>query len=280
MKGIYLSLNQGFTFFREKFGTKKGREEIKKAASFIKAKCNNIHSWLKLEEVDLKAKGSLGKGYIPGHIAGKYYDINNLPTDNELIEDLKGLMCVYEEVIGIIGNRTIEQFYEFIIANENDVVLNDNDLIENIEEIINEVGEVQLEYSGIPKEKKEPIKDNGGAERYPRDLQTAVKALNMVGNICENDEYHISFIRKTNGKNYTEPHHLIPISAYKDFQYSLDIEENICSLCSTCYNCLRYGIDIEREVILKKLYEERKEILAKVGLEISFEQLKKYYNIK
>lgn len=281
MKGVYLSLNQGFTFFREKFGTKKGREEIRKVASFLQSSCNTIPKELKLDVIDLKATGVLGKGYVPGHIAGKYYDINDLPTSNKLADDLRNLMSVYEEISGIIGNRTIDQFYDFIIANQNGALINDDELSEKVEEIIKKGNEqIQPEYNGSPKDKKEPVKDRQGAEKYPRDPQVAAKALAIAGYVCENDKQHITFTRKSNRKNYTEPHHLIPISVYKDFKYSLDIEENICSLCSTCHNCLHYGIDTEREIILKKLYEERKEMLIKVGLEISFEQLKNYYNIK
>lgn len=281
MKGIYLSLNQGFTFFREKFGTKKGREEIRKVASFLQRSCNTIPEELKLETIDLKAVGTLGKGYMPGHIAGRYYDVNNLPTDNELIDDLRNLMSVYEEIVGIIGKRTVEQFYNFIIANQNGIVVNDEKLIERVGEIIEKVEEQdEIKYNFNPKDKKDPIKDRKGAEKYPRDPQVAANALGIAGYVCENDKQHITFTRKSNRKNYTEPHHLIPISVHKDFKYSLDIEENVCSLCSTCHNCLHYGIDTEREIILKKLYEERKEMLIKVGLEISFEQLKNYYNIK
>ncbi len=34
---------------------------------------------------------------------------------------------------------------------------------------------------------------------------------------------------------------MIPISKYKDYNYSLDVMENIVSLCSHCHNLLHYG---------------------------------------
>ena len=59
----------------------------------------------------------------------------------------------------------------------------------------------------------------------------------------------------------------------------MDVEENICSLCSVCHDCVHYGTDEEKKKILKKLYNMRKELLEKVGLKISFDELKNYYFI-
>jgi len=64
--------------------------------------------------------------------------------------------------------------------------------------------------------------------------------------------------------------------AYSDlFDVSLDVEENIVSLCSNCHNNLHYGRDYE--VILNKLYDERIDHLIKVGLHIKFEDLLEMY---
>ena len=74
---------------------------------------------------------------------------------------------------------------------------------------------------------------------------------------------------------YTEPHHLIPMKAQKDFEVSLDVENNIVSLCSHCHNLIHYGKDVE--TVLHKLYEEREALLCEAGIVISFEELLKYY---
>ena len=73
-----------------------------------------------------------------------------------------------------------------------------------------------------------------------RDVKIAADALKRAGYVCEVDPSDRIFIRK-NGKGYTEPHHLIPISKYKDYNYSLDVMENIVSLCSHCHNLLHMG---------------------------------------
>lgn len=94
---------------------------------------------------------------------------------------------------------------------------------------------VEFEY-----EKQMPIWRNGH-KTYPRDRQTAIRALAHAKYCCEIDEEHPTFIRKNSDKNYTEPHHLIPMPCSDQFDVSLDIEENIVSLCSNYHNEIHYG---------------------------------------
>ena len=115
-----------------------------------------------------------------------------------------------------------------------------------------------------------------GAPTPKRDNSIAAKALSYAGFKCEYNRADRTFKRK-NGKPYTEPHHLIPLSRYMNYDLSLDVTENIVSLCSHCHNLLHYGAIEEKEPVLRKLYEDRKDMLAAYGLEISYEELKEYY---
>lgn len=115
-----------------------------------------------------------------------------------------------------------------------------------------------------------------GREIPKRNTKIAIEALKGAGFKCEVDPNHQTFLRK-NGTPYTEPHHLIPISKYKDFPYSLDVQSNIVSLCSNCHNLLHYGRMEEKQVILLKLHNNRKKELAKQGIELDLNSLKKYY---
>ena len=109
-----------------------------------------------------------------------------------------------------------------------------------------------------------------------RDPQRAADALRRASYLCEYDSTDRTFLRK-NGRPYTEPHHLIPISKYRDFEYSVDVMENIVSLCSHCHNLLHYGRFEDKKPILEKLYNDRKEALSSCGLEITLEELEEYY---
>ena len=132
----------------------------------------------------------------------------------------------------------------------------------------------QYQYQGKAKEKAEPIEVSGHIT-FPRDKQTAINALSHAGYHCEIDPQHPTFLRRNSSKPYTEPHHLVPMAFSDDFQVSLDVEENIVSLCSNCHNHIHYGQGAEE--LLKKLYSERQEALKSVGIDISIEQLLLYY---
>jgi len=178
------------------------------------------------------------------------------------------------------GNRmysvALKHYKNFVVSTQAISVLDDYELIEIINDspLISE----DNKYSGVRKIKPALIETLGVDQKHPRDVKTSKNALCIAKYQCENDVSHLSFKRKTPPHfTYTEPHHLIPLGAHKDFEFSLDIEENICSLCSTCHNCLHYGKDDERDKILERLYEERKIHLTNVGLEITLDNLKKYY---
>ena len=64
--------------------------------------------------------------------------------------------------------------------------------------------------------------------------------------------------------------------AYSDeFDVSLDVEENIVSLCSNCHNQIHYGVDADK--LIKKLYADRKDLLSTVGIDISVSRLLEMY---
>lgn len=129
-------------------------------------------------------------------------------------------------------------------------------------------------YKGVPQAK---ISLSQKTEIIERNRRVAINALQIADFKCEFDGKHTTFIRKIQNIPYTEAHHLIPL-AYSDlFQYSLDIEENIVSLCSNCHNHIHYGKDAE--CIIKKLFAERKELLRKAGIVLSEEELLLMYGI-
>lgn len=106
---------------------------------------------------------------------------------------------------------------------------------------------------------------------YPRDPQVVFNALHHAECKCELECNTELFLRKNSKLNYTEGHHLIPLCYQNDFEYSLDVEANVVSLCPNCHRRLHYGDDVSE--LLRELYESRKDRLKKCGIEISFAQL-------
>ncbi|MGL4971692.1 MAG: HNH endonuclease [Culicoidibacterales bacterium] len=133
----------------------------------------------------------------------------------------------------------------------------------NLDQALAHLKESKITFSGVKKLALAPFINEQQQKSYQRDASIAAKSIAIANYQCEIDNNHPSFIRRTNNENYTEAHHLIPMNAQGDFKYSLDIEENIVSLCSNCHNCLHYN--------------QRKVLLEQVGLQIEFNDLKKYY---
>lgn len=126
-----------------------------------------------------------------------------------------------------------------------------------------------------PKKPNDPILTSIGKKVYPRNKNISLAALKRAAYKCEIDECHETFKRR-NGIDYTEPHHLVPMSKQEEFKgYSLDVIENIVSLCSTCHNRIHYGHDAD--VLIEKLYNARKERLQNAGINIELDKLKKMY---
>lgn len=149
--------------------------------------------------------------------------------------------------------------------------------MELINELVDDVSEDTVPMWEEKKEAQAMTKSTKTGRDIPkRDPKRAADALAHARYQCEYNSNDRTFLRK-NGNPYTEPHHLIPISKYRDFEYSVDVMENIVSLCSHCHNLIHYGRFEDKESILEKLYEERKEALHYCGLDLSLDQLKSYY---
>ena len=117
-----------------------------------------------------------------------------------------------------------------------------------------------------------------------RNRQKAQRALALANYKCEVDEHHNTFLRKTNSLPYTEPHHLIPLQFDDLFEYSLDVQANIVSLCSNCHNQLHYGADIEH--IIRTLWDKKKDEIEQAGIgvlkngvKLTIEVLLSFYGI-
>ena len=137
----------------------------------------------------------------------------------------------------------------------------DNELISDIASV--KINVKDEEYIAQPEEKK-PAKKVGDKIIPNRNRETAKKALCRAEFLCEFDTTHKLFKKKTDGLNYTEPHHLIPLKYDELFEKSLDVQANIVSLCSHCHNLVHYGMDAE--IIVRKLWDLRKEELDNAGL--------------
>lgn len=54
-----------------------------------------------------------------------FLDVSNFPSSEDIISDLQALLATYKEIEGLIGNRSIEQFNDFILLQEDGQFLED-----------------------------------------------------------------------------------------------------------------------------------------------------------
>lgn len=130
------------------------------------------------------------------------------------------------------------------------------------------------EYSIIylKKEKGEFI-INEGIKQWKRDRSVVDRVIQFSDSKCEYDNRHEYFISNKSEKNYVEGHHFIPMKYQDNFNYSLDVEANVVSLCVVCHKILHLGKLEDKVKILSKIYDLRKELLKLSGIEISLDNL-------
>ena len=130
------------------------------------------------------------------------------------------------------------------------------------------------EYSRVfEKKAKGEFTINEGIKKWKRDKSVVDRTIAFSDNKCEYNDQHEYFISNKSGKNYVEGHHLIQMKYQDDFEYSLDVDANVVSLCVICHKILHFGKIEDKVKIINKLYELRKNELALSGLEISLEEL-------
>jgi predicted HNH restriction endonuclease len=155
--------------------------------------------------------------------------------------------------------------------------LDENRLVRDIGKTIFDNSKTSFEYNETPYDKEKPILIDGHLA-YKRDNLVAKNAIIHAKYLCETDSLHNTFVRLDSRQGYFETQHLVPMKYSDKFNVSLDVEENILCLCSNCKKQLQYGLGIN--VMLKQFYEQRKEYLEKVGINVTYEELLDMYDVK
>jgi len=239
MKGIYLSLNQGWTQYEIKFGISNGREEIKKSADIFRSILRSNLYDFSFEPINLNTNNILGIGYELGHIYGVFYPTDNIPDDGILIDDLRNLIGVYREVKGIVGKNVFDLKLVYDLDENDEEVeptpkekleINKKFVdLETEEDINNALAKLELELQN-----KDPKTRRRMATAIARNKKVSdliKKKAKYICSICG----RIGFVKK-NGGLYAEAHHK------EELAISLkDIPSNVICVCPTCHRVIHYG---------------------------------------
>lgn len=260
MQGFYLSLNQGWTQYKDTYGTKLGRKEILKNSIKAREILRSAPDY-ETSVLDLAATGGLGKGYEVGNIYSKFYSINDLPTDKELLDDIISLIGVHRELKAIVGPNILNIWS---LSSE-----------EDFQKEAQKSPKASLPTGPI--KKPEPKNKSSSSSKWGRDPSIGSVALEAANYCCEYDANHETFISKASEKKFVEVHHLVPMENQNDFDVSLDVPENIVALCPTCHRKIHLASEREKRPLLEKFLKERKDKLAEREIYIDAKQLNEIY---
>lgn len=259
MSGVYLSLNQGWTQYERQFGLKNGRDEIIKNANYAKSLLKSDQGF-SYNAIDLKATKALGKGYELGNICSLYYSADAIPSEVEIINDLRNLIGVYRELKGFVGSEILE------IQGTLDE--------DTFQEELQKGKRKELPEGAIQRKSK---RESSSFSNWARDANISFTALYSANFKCENDNSHETFVSDKTGHQFVEAHHLIPMEFQSEFDVSIDVPENIISLCPNCHRAFHNSSKEFKEILVDKFYKSRINLLRQRSIEIEKEKLLEYY---
>lgn len=269
MKGVYLSLNQGWTQYENLSETPK--EEIQQVSAHFRGLIDTSSYKDKTIRLSNESK-RLAKGYELGQICGKFYPKDAIPSDEELIADLKHMLMLYESLKSQVGPLFIQNRLEKTFQLKEDAT------DQTFQHEIPYVNPIILPAGPIQPGKR---RQGSLSNRYQRSAGVAKKCLVEANYRCAVDRNHPTFIAHATKQMYVEAHHLVPIYGQGDFKKaSLDVYENILVLCPLCHRKFHHADFSERKPLLKRFYDERLNGLLERGIKLKFDRLVDYYHAR
>lgn len=113
---------------------------------------------------------------------------------------------------------------------------------------------------------------------FYRDRKLAIHRMELSNYKCEFEPKHNLFISRYSHAPYLEAHHLLPISLQKSHKQSLDVLDNIFSLCPFCHRAVHHAEKEFARQIIHTLIEHRPQVLNILNLQQ--EDVFKYYSVE
>lgn len=262
MSGFYLSLNQGWTDYIKRYGDATGRLKARENAAKAYRILRSTQDFSP-GQINLHAEGRLGKGYERANICAKEYSFSNPVSDAVILDDLRAILGIYKELTGLIGSDILDIETPFDEEEYQEAA---------------QSGHI-IELGAGPVKLKKKV-STPGASKWPRDPNVAYLALMTADFKCEVDPSHETFTSLKTNRGFVEAHHLVPIERQDDFPNSLDVMENIISLCPTCHRKFHHAVPAEKTTLINDFYARRCKSLAARGIAIDLDSLLAAYGCR
>lgn len=259
---LYISLIQGWTDFSKKFPKAEEAYAAVSRTTMIARQVLTSSPNFSFAKPELFRKRSLGKGYELGNICSKVYLSNQIPSDEELMDDLRELISIYQKLKWDVGTSLVDYA----------ITVDEWMFQESIQSV--SPSEVNI-VTPISKPEKVQV---FGITRWKRNPQYSAYAIRRASYLCEYDENHTTFIARRHGHNFVEAHHLVPMEFQDRFEQPLDVPENILSLCPNCHRAIHHSREDTKKEMISKFLVKRKTELEEAGLLMSADDLLKLYS--
>jgi 5-methylcytosine-specific restriction enzyme A len=210
---VHLSLNQGTTAVREKFGTRT-REILKDRADLVRKRVQDFITALPVTTIDLGSSARLPGDYVAGHALGASYTLDSLPDEPTLRADLQMIVRAYRALTYRGGT--------------------DAD-VETQSDLQEEFG---IESASVTETRK---------YAYHRKIErnrATKKAKQFHGTRCQACDLSFPERYGTIGEGFIEAHHLKPIGTLEEgVTVRYDISADFAVLCSNCHRMIHSSAD-------------------------------------
>jgi len=228
MSGFYLSLNQGVTQVEIEHKYKKTvKQVLELRAQDYKAQIGKLSNGFNFEKINLKELRSTNSKYpslyASGNIFSKYYPLNNIPEDEELISDINEILKIYEAIS-----------------------YNEGSLLTHVEKEDDEAV-----YKGF-----ENLKNFRFHKRIERNVLLSKGVKKAQGFICKACKFDFKKKYGSIGEKFIEAHHLVPLSKLIGIRIQLDVRKDFTVLCSNCHRMIHKLDDPSNLEELKKIIND------------------------
>ncbi|MRF36058.1 DUF3578 domain-containing protein [Staphylococcus sp. KY49P] len=165
---VYLTLNQGATYFKEK-NLKK--VEIVKISKSIYEILDSPES--EPVDIDLRSKTALGKDYEKTTISGYEYYIDDMPDSSIIESDINKLLNDYEQLVDKYkeNGENLDQFYQYILNSDEKKYQLFKNLFRNFVEqsqinITSNDKSTEIKHESLDEAKITKIKDYNSIQMY------------------------------------------------------------------------------------------------------------------
>ena len=205
MRRVYLCLGQGVTAVKEEFG-KEWISVLQQRSALIRSRVPGYKKQFTSHRVDLNGTTNLAKAYEEAPAFSKMYSCADLPTEQQLREDLHAILDLYSHLIYAGGT----------------------DLVEN-----------SMEAEETGKDLSVNEKKQYREHRRVEGRVNSEKVKKHRGYVCEACGFDFEERYGSLGHKYIEAHHLKPYSDLGAGKLrKLNLETDFAVLCANCHRMI------------------------------------------